>query len=64
MGKIETYTVNLLGGGHYAQQRKDMHNAIDGEIDGMEQGDEIILTITRMDMTQEEYDSLPEFTGH
>jgi len=50
--------------GSYVQPLKDIPGIIEGEFDDldyMEDGDSITLTV--IEMSQEKYDKLPEFTG-
>ena len=50
-----------LGGGGYTQKIDGASDLIDAEFDGAEIGEKIVLEL--VEMTQEEYDALPEFTG-
>lgn len=49
------------GMGGYIQPIEDLADAIDGEFNGANPGDMIILTL--VDVSREEYDAMPEFTG-
>ena len=48
-------------GGSYIQPLAEIANAVDGEIDGIEAGESV--TLTAIEMTEEAYAKLPEFTG-
>jgi len=37
---------------------------MDGELDGVELGDSMTITFEPMNITDEEYNKLPEFMGH
>ena len=54
----------LQGHGSYVQPLSELANAIEGEFDGVEPGEGITLHLNRIQMTVEEYQKLPEFTGH
>jgi hypothetical protein len=56
--------IKLHGGGSYIQPALEILNAIDGELDGLEIGDKITIDLELVEMTDEEYNKLPEFTGH
>jgi len=50
--------------GNYIEDKKDLAGMIEGELDDLEYleaGMQIILTV--VEMSQEEYDALPEFVG-
>jgi len=47
--------------GSYIETFDNIHNALDGEFDGAEVGDEITLDVVEMDDL--EYTKLPAFTG-
>lgn len=53
--------ISLVGGGVYIQPLDELINLLD-EIEESEIDTE--WHIKRIDMTQEEYNKLPEFTGH
>jgi hypothetical protein len=55
--------IKIIRNGHggYIQPLHEMANAIDGEFDGSEIGDTITLKL--VEMSEEEYENLPEFTG-
>ena len=54
--------ISLLGGGSYVQPMDRLMDAIDGEMDGAPKGTTIKLVV--VEMSDEEYRKLPEFTGH
>ena len=54
--------IRLVGGGVYVQPLSKVADAIDGELDGAEVGSRWELEL--VEMTAEEYEGLPEFTGH
>ena len=56
--------IKLHGGNSYIQPILDLLTAIDGELDGLEIGDKITIDLEPVEMTDEEYNKLPEFTGH
>lgn len=56
--------IKLHGGNSYIESMKNICNALDGELDGVEFGDTITLDFTPINITDEEYEKLPEFTGH
>lgn len=50
--------------GSYLEEKKNLPGIVEGELDDLEflePGTQIILTV--VEMSQEEHDSLPEFTG-
>ena len=47
--------------GHYFMPVEEAMSVVDGELDGAEVDDSLTLTVC--EMTKEEYDALPEFTG-
>lgn len=49
------------GMGSYISTIKELDQALDGEFDGAEPGDKIILELVEME--QLEYEKLPEFEG-
>jgi len=53
------------GMGHYIQPLESLMEALDGEFDGVEQYAEVgdKLTITFVEMSEEDYDKLEEFIG-
>lgn len=53
--------IHREGMGGYVQSLADIGSALDGEFDGADPGDMVALEY--VEMTQEEYDALPEFTG-
>lgn len=56
--------ITLNGGGSYIQPMDQLHNALDGELDGLDIGEERTLSFELVEMTKTEYESLPEFAGH
>jgi hypothetical protein len=56
--------IKLHGGGVYIQPVSEILNAIDGELDGVELGDKITIDFEPVELTDEEYNNLPEFMGH
>ena len=62
---MEKYVkITLLGGSSYIQPLKELRNAIDGEIDGLEECGKITLTFEMVSMTKKDYEELPDFSGH
>jgi hypothetical protein len=59
---------NVEAGGSYIQPTAEIFNAIDGELDGLEEGipgdRAITLRFEAVEMTDEEYAALPEFAGY
>lgn len=55
--------IKLKGHGGYVQPRSELMQAIDAELDSLDEGT-ITLTFDNVIMTDEEYSKLPEFTGH
>ena len=53
--------IGLVGGGVYIEPLSELHNILD-EIKEADVGTE--CHIRRIEMTQEDYNKLPEFTGH
>jgi len=53
--------------GSYIQPVSELVSAIDADLDGWVEcsavGDKMTLTFEIVEMSQEEYDALPEFTG-
>lgn len=47
--------------GHYIQPLETVHMAIEGELDGAEVGE--VWTLEIIEMTEEDYELLPEFEG-
>jgi hypothetical protein len=56
--------IELHGGSKYIQPKDQLVQAIDGELQEIEWHEEITLTFRHVEMTDEEYAKLPEFTGH
>ena len=56
--------IHVHGGSNYIQPAHEVPNAIDGELDGLEFEERVTITFEHIEMTEEEYNSLPEFTGH
>jgi len=56
--------VKLHGGASYIQPIKDLHQVLDGELADISFGQKITLTFEPVNMTDEEYENLPEFEGH
>lgn len=52
-------------GGSYIQSREDVSGALEAELlDGLEYEEpDVSVTFTVVEMSQEEYDKLPEFMG-
>ena len=60
---VEKYVkVTLHGGRSYVQPLSELHNALNGELDGAEIGSK--WTLELVEMTPEEYERMDEFTGH
>ena len=50
--------------GSYIQPVKDLAGCVEGEFDGIEYTDPgVSVTLTVVEMSEEEYAKLPEFTG-
>ncbi|HSW63863.1 MAG TPA: hypothetical protein VLH56_11250 [Dissulfurispiraceae bacterium] len=49
------------GEGGYIEAIENVSNALDGEFDGAEAGDRIILELVEME--ESEFKNMPEFTG-
>jgi len=56
--------ITLHGGNSYIQPVPDLPTAIDGELDGVPIGEKITLSLEPVELTDEEYNNLPEFMGH
>jgi len=61
---ITKYIKIRLHGGGYIQPIEELTTALDGELDGLSTGERITLDFEPIDMTEEEYNELPEFAGH
>lgn len=61
-GKKRFVKIKLHGGSQYIQPLSQLRSALDGEMDGAAPGTK--WTLELLEMYQEEYDALPEFTGH
>ena len=46
---------------YYVAEKNELCYALDGELDGISTGDKIILEV--VEMTEEEFQNLPEFEG-
>lgn len=53
---------HVHGGSTYIEPIEEFPNMLGGDIENAKVGDAFTLTI--LEMTQEEYDALPEFEGH
>jgi len=62
--KLRYLKIALHGGGSYVQPLSQVHQAIDGELDGLQVGDKITLDFELIEMTEDEYENLAEFAGH
>ena len=62
--KAKYIRIKLRGGASYVQPVDQLANAMDGEMDGLEIGETAVIEFTPVEMTQTEYDALPEFSGH
>lgn len=58
------YRISLKGGNTYTQPEDELFQAIDAEFDGISVGETIVLTFTKVEMSEDEYARLPEFEGH
>jgi hypothetical protein len=56
--------IKLHGARSYIQPIEELATAIEGELDGLSIGEKITLDFEPIDMTEEEYNELPEFDGH
>ena len=56
--------IHLHGGGSYVQPVSELANAIDGELDALEDEGQITITFEPVYISDAEYANLPEFTGH
>jgi len=56
--------IKLHGGGSYVQPINSIGEAVVGELDCLEIGDKITLDLEFINITDEEYEKLPEFAGH
>jgi hypothetical protein len=54
--------VELLGGSKYVEPIMEFPSMLEADVHDADLGD--IFTIEIIEMTQEEYESLPEFEGH
>jgi hypothetical protein len=59
---MKFFEITLEGGGTYIQPITEIHNAIDGEFCDADIGTK--LTIKLIEMDENEYKNLPEFSGH
>ena len=62
--KYKYIKIKLHGGGSYTQPTTALLEALDGELDGIEVGEKITIDLEPVEITDEEYSNLPEFTGH
>lgn len=62
--KEKFFKVKLIGGSSYIQPESELKNVLDGELDGLELGDKVLLEFSLVDITREQYEKLPEFSGH
>jgi hypothetical protein len=56
--------ITLHGGGSYVQPLDKIHQALDGELDGLQLDDKITLDFELVEMDDDEYENLMEFAGH
>jgi len=56
--------ITLHGYGSYIQPISELSAALEGELDGLDIGYKATLTFEPVDITDEEYNKLPEFMGH
>ncbi len=54
--------IKLVGGGSYVQPLNELHNAIEGEVEGATVGTRWELELVQM--SEDEYEALGEFDGH
>ena len=55
--------LQVEGAGAYVVRRDDLASALDGELADVAFG-EVVLRFNTIDITQQQYDELPEFEGH
>lgn len=66
MNKGKYFRFTLVGEGSYIQPLKDLMTALDGELDDFREGyvgDKMAIELEIIEMTDEEYNALPEFQG-
>lgn len=66
MSKGKYFIFTLVGEGSYIQPLEGLMTALDGELDDFKGGyigDKIAIELEIIEMTDEEYDALPEFPG-
>lgn len=66
MSKGKYFRFTLVGEGSYIQPLADLMSCLDGELDHIKNGyvgDKVSIELEVIEMTDEEYDKLPEFTG-
>lgn len=62
--KFKYIKIKLHGGGSYIQPADKILEAVAAELDALEFYEEITLSFKPIDMTEERYNELPEFSGH
>jgi hypothetical protein len=66
MNKSKYVRFTLAGEGSYIQPLKDLMTALDGELDNIKSGcvgESVVIELEVIEMTDEEYNALPEFQG-
>jgi len=61
---MRVVNIKLKGGGNYIQPLNTIQDAIDGELCDLQVGESITLSFTMLEMSEKEYEELPEFMGH
>ena len=54
----------IRDGNSYIEPKETLAQAIEGELDGLEYEGEIVICFRHVEITDVEYEKLPEFTGH
>lgn len=54
--------IKVHDGSSYIQPLSELHQALDGELDDFHPGRKITIEI--INVSKEDYEKLPEFTGH
>ena len=63
--KMSKYVrVYLHGGGTYLVPEKEIATIVEAETDGLPMNETITLDLTVVEMSEEDYNSIPEFSGH
>jgi hypothetical protein len=61
---MRVVTIKLVGGGSYTAPLSEISDPLHADLEAAENGEALVFSFTLSEMSDTEYEALPDFEGH